>query len=203
MSGDYGKAERGGQSMVSAGAATHLRRHGMTPLRALYVFLFYAIARHLPDPPMPGCRLGAAMRGWLARRIFAKCGARVRVMSGVNFGSGALLEIGDDSALNRDCWVSNDTVIGRDVMMGPEVVMLSASHEFSDTNVPMRQQGAPPRRRIVIGDDVWIGTRAIILPGVAVGSHAIIGAGAVVTKDVPEWAIVGGNPAKVIKSRKD
>ena len=54
----------------------------------------------------------------------------------------------------------------------------------------------------MIGDDVWIGSRVIILPGVTIGKGAIVGAGVVVTKDVPEYAIVGGNPAKVIKFRR-
>ena len=54
---------------------------------------------------------------------------------------------------------------------------------------------------VIIGDDVWIGGRVIILPGVTIGNGAIVGAGAVVTRDVPEYAIVGGVPAKVIKMR--
>lgn len=54
-----------------------------------------------------------------------------------------------------------------------------------------------------IGDDVWIGTNVIILPGVNVGNHCIIGAGAIVTKDIPDYAIVGGNPAKIIRMRNE
>ena len=67
----------------------------------------------------------------------------------------------------------------------------------------MRVQGASDSRPITIDNDVWIGLRAMIMPGVTIGDHAIVAAGSVVTKDVPEWAIVGGNPAKIIKSRKD
>jgi len=86
-------------------------------------------------------------------------------------------------------------------MIGPDVVVLSASHKFDRTDIPMCQQGGEPLRPVYIGDDVWIGTRAIILPGRKIGKGAIIGAGAVVTKDVPEYAIVGGNPARVIRYR--
>jgi maltose O-acetyltransferase len=64
-------------------------------------------------------------------------------------------------------------------------------------------QGATESRPIQVCDDVWIGMRAMIMPGVTIGAHAIVAGGSVVTKDVPEWAIVGGNPAKVIKYRKD
>ena len=66
----------------------------------------------------------------------------------------------------------------------------------------MNQQWSLPKQKVIIGDDVWIGTRVIILPGVRVGTGSIIGAGAVVTKDVPDYAIVGGVPAKIIKFRK-
>ena len=86
-------------------------------------------------------------------------------------------------------------------MMGPDVVILTNSHIFTDISLPMRCQGetvAP----VYIGDDVWIGTRVIILPGVRIGNGVIIGAGAVVTKDIPDYAVVGGIPAKIIRYRK-
>jgi len=86
-------------------------------------------------------------------------------------------------------------------MMAPEVIIFSISHQTSDTSTPMRLQGNAPARPVVIGDDVWIGQRAIILPGVTIGSGSIIGSGAVVTKDIAPFSVVGGNPARVIKSR--
>ena len=67
----------------------------------------------------------------------------------------------------------------------------------------MCQQGYYEEKPIVIGDDVWIGGHVIVLPGVHIGTGAIVGAGAVVTKDVPDYAVVGGNPARIIKSRKE
>ena len=88
-------------------------------------------------------------------------------------------------------------------MLGPEVVFISYNHEVSDVEVPMRAQGATDSKPIIVGNDVWIGMRVIVMPGVKIGSHSIVAAGSVVTKDVPEWGIVGGNPAKVIKYRKD
>jgi maltose O-acetyltransferase len=144
---------------------------------------------------------GTRFRSLLAGVIFKKIGHEVTVLKGVNFGSGLNIEIGDYSSLNADCWISNDTIIGKDVMMGPEIIILSSSHNFERTDTPMREQGAPPRQPVYIGDDVWIGTRSIILPGVKVGDHAIVAAGSIVTKDVPEWSVVGGNPAKIIRNR--
>ncbi len=87
-------------------------------------------------------------------------------------------------------------------MMGPDVVILTQNHKFDRLDIPMLEQGFKDEQPVTICDDVWIGVRAIILPGVTVGKGAIIAAGAVVTKDVCEYAIVGGNPARVIKMRK-
>jgi len=88
-------------------------------------------------------------------------------------------------------------------MMAPEVTIVSYVHRHDRCDIPMCFQGGGPVRPVRIGNDVWIGTRVILLPGVNVGDGAIIGAGAVVTKDVEPYAIVGGNPAHVIGTRKD
>lgn len=177
------------------------RRHGLTFTRAVALFAYYSIGIRLSDTPMPGCMMANWFRARLAKAIFLRTGKNISVHSGVSFGSGVNIQLGHNSSLNRDCWIANDTIIGADVMMGPAVVILSGSHNFSRTDIPMREQGAPLRRPVMIGDDVWIGARSIILPGVVVGSHSVIGAGSVVTKDVPEWGIVGGNPARVIRYR--
>jgi maltose O-acetyltransferase len=87
--------------------------------------------------------------------------------------------------------------------MGPNVSILSGSHNFDSNEVPMIEQGQPERRPVTIGNDVWIGTRTIILPGVSIGNHCIIGAGSIVTRSVPDCAIVGGNPAKIIRFRNE
>lgn len=177
------------------------KRQGVGWKKAILLALYYHLARYMPGPPLLFGRFGMWCRMKLARRIFKKTGRYFKVHSNVDFGTGINVEIGENSSLNRGAWVGNDTIIGDDVMMGPEVIMLSGSHNFEDTTIPMTHQGAPPRNPIVIGNDVWIGTRTIILPGVKVGNHVIIGAGSVVTKDVPDWAIVGGNPAKLIRYR--
>jgi maltose O-acetyltransferase len=78
---------------------------------------------------------------------------------------------------------------------------MTSAHAFDDQNVPINLQGALPIRAVKIGDDVWIGTRVIIMPGVTIGRGAVIGAGAVVTKDVPSFAVVGGVPARTIRYR--
>jgi maltose O-acetyltransferase len=90
--------------------------------------------------------------------------------------------------------------IGRFTQIGFESLILTYSHEFSRTDMPVVHQGMVGAS-VTIGNDVWIGARAIVLPGVQIGDQAIVGAGAVVTKDVEPLAIVAGNPARVIRLR--
>lgn len=86
-------------------------------------------------------------------------------------------------------------------MMGPQITIITENHRFDGLEVPMALQGQAESKPVVIEDDVWVGARAIILPGVTIGAHSIVGAGSVVTKDVPPWTVVGGNPARIIKVR--
>ncbi|MDD3040470.1 DapH/DapD/GlmU-related protein [Bacteroides sp.] len=79
--------------------------------------------------------------------------------------------------------------------------MMATSHEFKDLDTPINQQGAKSEEPIVIGNDCWIGTRVIILPGVEIGDYSIVAAGAVVTKSFPPYSIIGGVPAKLLKKR--
>jgi maltose O-acetyltransferase len=178
-------------------------RHGLSFSRIFFNFVYYNFLKWFPDPPMIGGKLWIWLRTRVCRHIFKKCGKDIKINTGVVFGSGVGLVLGDYTALNRDAWIAHDTVFGDHVMMGPEVIILSGSHNFDRTDIPMRCQGAPSRRPVRIGDDVWIGTRAIILPGVKVGDHVIIGAGSIVTKDIPDWAIAAGNPARVIRYRNE
>jgi maltose O-acetyltransferase len=85
--------------------------------------------------------------------------------------------------------------------MGPDVVIMTNTHAFERLDIPINQQGNLPLKPVVIGDDVWIGTRVVILPGINVGDKAVIGANSVVTKDVPSGAIVAGSPARNIRMR--
>ena len=86
-------------------------------------------------------------------------------------------------------------------MMGPHCTIYIRNHAFDRLDIPMCEQGFQSEKPIVIGNDVWIGGHVIILPGVQIGNGAIVGAGAVVTKNVPDYAIVGGNPARIIRYR--
>ena len=172
-------------------------------VRAICYLLYYGFAVHLPPSYAPLGNLWKSLRYCLCRGLFASCGRCVNVETGATFNSGSKIRIGNRSGIGINCMLNGPVTIGSDVMMGPEVHFYTTDHNFSRTDIPMIEQGFKAERPIEIGDDVWIGARAILLPGVRVGNGALIAAGSVVTKDVPEWAIVAGNPARVIRSRKE
>lgn len=136
---------------------------------------------------------------WL-KLIVAKCGTNIDVDKFARFTPE--LKIGNNSGIGNYCELNGPITIGDDVMMGPEVVMYTTRHNDEHTDIAMRYQGFKEQLPIVIGNDVWIGRRVIIMPGVTVGDGVIIGAGAVVTKNIPPYCVVGGVPAKVIRYRK-
>ena len=91
--------------------------------------------------------------------------------------------------------------IGNDVLIAPYVMLISVNHKFDDPDKPRYLQGFT-EKGITIEDDVWLGAGSKILDGVKIGKGAVIGAGSVVTKNVPSYAVVAGVPAKIIKYRR-
>jgi len=118
-----------------------------------------------------------------------------------NMGEGLL--IGNNVGIAQNCFIQvrGFVEIGDNVIMGPNVSIFSENHNSDDSDLPINMQGET-RKGVKIENGVWIGTRAVILDGVKIGKNSIVAAGSVVTKDVPEFAIVAGVPAKVIKLRK-
>ena len=107
--------------------------------------------------------------------------------------------LGENVFLNYMCVIldNNEVRIGNHVMIGPNVQIYTAAH---DLQAETRNQGWEIAKPIEIEDNVWIGGGAIILPGVRIGRNSVVGAGSVVTHDVPPNTVVAGNPAKVIKA---
>lgn len=165
--------------------------------------VYLALARHLPWSPRPGGAASRRIRARLARLMLDECGRDVNVEHGAWFGSGRGIRLGDRSDIGMDALVIGPLDVGRDVMMGPRCILLSSSHAFASVDVPMNRQGFLDDRPIVIEDDVWVGAGTIVLPGVRIGTGSIVGAGSVVTNDVPPRTVVAGNPARVVRSRRD
>jgi acetyltransferase-like isoleucine patch superfamily enzyme len=117
-------------------------------------------------------------------------------------GDGApTLRIGDNTSIGRlaqiNAWRS--VTIGRHVLIADRVFISDADHSYSDADTPILLQGDAFRGAVTLQDGCWIGIGAVILPGVTIGRNSIVAANAVVTHDVPERAVVGGIPAKIIK----
>lgn len=107
--------------------------------------------------------------------------------------------IGDYTRIGIHCTLIGPVCIGNHVNLAQGITVTALNHNFEDSSKRIDEQGVSTKP-VVIGDDVWIGTNAVILPGVTIGSHCVVAAGAVVTKDIPDHTLVGGVPAKVIKN---
>lgn len=112
------------------------------------------------------------------------------------------IEIGNNVFINFDTTIDGQggVIIGDDVTIGPDCNIWSTNHIFSEAKRPINQQGHATKK-VIIENDVWIGAAVILLPGVTVGRGSIIGAGSVVTKNIPEYSIAVGNPARTRKRR--
>ena len=168
---------------------------------------------------------GRFLRKQYYRLLLQKAGRQISIGKGVEIASpgnislgneiyivdGAILRacdgrlvIGDRFAVNGNARIVADCggeiIIGNEVMIGPNVVIRASNHGHDRHDISIWEQGQTGGR-IVIGDGVWIAANAVILPGVTIGSHSIIAAGAVVTKDVAAYSIAAGVPAKLIAKR--
>lgn len=131
----------------------------------------------------------------LGRNSMIECTGVIREL-------GDELIIGDDVGIAADAFISvrGKVVIGSNTIFGPSVKLFAENHNFGDLEVPIYLQGAT-QNGIEIGEDCWIGSNAVILDGVHIGKKVVVAAGAVVNKNIPDYAIVGGIPAKVLKMR--
>lgn len=175
-------------------------------MKTFWLMVYYGFARHLPKSNR---QVFGKFGGWLryrcAKHLFAECNGYVNLEQGAYIGNGRNFHVlGDGCGIGKDFTCHNRIVtIHGSLLMGEDVLFQGGGHSFANPDVLIGSEGNLPDSPLEIEQDVWIGARAIILPGCRrIGAHSIIGAGAVVTKDVPDYAIVGGNPACVIRLRK-
>lgn len=146
-------------------------------------------------------RISKKIRYFEAKLIVKKIGKNVNIERNATFGR--RLEIGDNSGIGVNASIAGKVIIKNNVLMGPDCKIYSRNHKFSTKKKPIIKQGYSKEKVVIIGEDVWIGGRVSILPGVTISKGSIIGACSVVREDVPEYAIVFRNPARVICFRKE
>nr|WP_296986600.1 acyltransferase [uncultured Desulfovibrio sp.] len=221
MTQEAGQAGRAGPAVPSESAGTAAPEHGAPGWRrrlgAALEELWIALLGWIPTP------VGLALRlaGW--RWLFARCGS-VRFSTGLSLAGCRGMCLGSNVRLGRGCFITatdgelvlHDNValspyvhvgadagrieIGAHTAVGPGTVIRAANHCIARQDVPMMHQGHVPGE-IIIEEDVWIGANCVITPDVRIGRGAVVGAGAVVTRNVAPFSIVGGVPARVIGMR--
>jgi maltose O-acetyltransferase len=168
-------------------------------VRTICLVLYYGVAQWLPRSYSRFAFGSRHIRYFLCKRLFKSIGKDVNIERRVFFGRGDRIEIGDYSGLAEGCNIQYAR-IGSYVGIS-DVLYIHRNHEYMDRDTPFILQGYREDKPLIVGDDVWIGHRCILLSGVKIGAGAVIGAGSVVTKDVPEYAVAAGNPARIIKWR--
>ena len=153
---------------------------------------------------LPFNRTGNYLRCIYWSRKFRIPDGNITIFPGVRFLCADAITIGEGVSINYNVLIdsSNGSIsIGNDVLVGPNCVFRAADHVFSDTTIPINRQGHIGGK-IIIENDCWLSANVVILKDVTIGAGSVIGAGAVVTKNIPPYSIAGGIPARVIGHRR-
>lgn len=169
-------------------------------IRKFIYFIYIAFLRFTPEIYRPYALFFPFLRRICVKAFADKCGKKTRVKRNADISM--FIKIGDFSELGSSCIIQSNTHIGDYVIMGPNVKIYTKNHNYNNIDIPIALQ-SETKERVDIGNDVWLGANVIITPGVKIGNHVVIAAGAVVTKDIPDYAVVGGVPAKIIKMRNE
>jgi len=167
-------------------------------VKNIYYLIYLLFFKNTAEDYRPYALFFPKIRQFLVSHYLQSCGKKLRVKSGAEISPNSI--VGEDSELGTRCLIQANVTIGNNVIMGPDVKIYSRNHKSERIDIPIQKQGKH-YLKTKIGDDVWIGANVIITAGITVGNHCILAAGAVVTKSVEDFMIVGGCPAKNIKKR--
>jgi acetyltransferase-like isoleucine patch superfamily enzyme len=172
-------------------------------------------------------RLRAKLYTLLLRRCFLSIGARVSISPPMRFANLSLMRLGNNVTIHSNCWIqalppytAPKILVGNNVSIGMDATISAAKkitigdyvftarnvyisdhgHAFRDVTVPTAIQGVTEPEEVNIGSETWIGQNAVILPGVTIGRHCVIGANSVVNSDIPDYSVAAGTPARVIRT---
>ena len=163
------------------------------------LIFYYFLFQHLPSSFFPFGRLYNALRVKCLKKVL-DIGSKNKIQPSVYIGNGSNINIGNYCQINERVKLDNVS-IGDYVMIAPGVTILGKMHDFQDINEPMVLQGEKEVNQTIIETDVWIGTNAVIMPGLKIAKGTIVGAGCVLTKDTEPFGVYGGVPGKLIKYR--
>jgi acetyltransferase-like isoleucine patch superfamily enzyme len=186
-----------------------MTNRGKSPAARIIGFMLKGFVKLMPlDMACEFCRyipgyFGGCIRGHVYKKALRRMGRGTYIHDSVAILFPENIEMGDDVSVNQFSVIHGmgGVRIGSDVRIGYGVKIISFDHVFSNPGVPIMGQGYD-KGHIDIGDDVWIGANAVILKGVKIGRGSVIGAGSVVTGDIPPFSIAVGAPAKVVKKRR-
>lgn len=150
---------------------------------------------------IPG-HIGEAVRSRILKKYFKRCGRNLKLADHVTIQNPNLLSLGNDVIIVKNVFINagGGVDIGDNCGIGPYSKIWSVNHVFESLDVRIWDQGWT-RAPVNIENDVWIGAGAIILPGVTIGKHSVIGAGSVIPKSVPPFSVVVGNPGRIVGTR--
>ena len=130
-------------------------------------------------------------------RFFLGANSTIEDFCTINNGVGAIY-IGSETRIGIGSVLIGPVNVGSNVRLAQNVVVSALNHNYSDVSKPISKQGITINE-VYIGDETWIGANSVVLPGVFIGKHCVIAAGSIVTKNIPSYSVVAGNPAKVVK----
>lgn len=167
-------------------------------VRKFYFLIYLIFFKNTAEDYRPYSLFFPKIRSFLVSNYLEKCGKELRVKKGGEISPKS--SVGDFSEIGTRALIQSNCIIGSNVIMGPDVKIYSKNHQFDNLDMPIRVQGEI-QLKTIIGDDVWIGANVIITAGCEIGNHIVIAAGSVVTKNIPDYAVIGGIPAKILKLR--
>ncbi len=169
--------------------------------RKITLAIYYAFFYNLPHSRF--LSFTSEMRVWYVSKILKimPYDKSSKIEYNVYLSNAAEITIGYNCRINENVFIQQAN-IGNNVLIAPNVAILSVSHNHENINIPIVDQGDSLPNPPTIRDGAWLGRNVIVMPGITIGEGAIVGAGAVVTKNVEPYTVVGGVPAMFIKSRK-
>lgn len=166
----------------------------MWRLIAYQWFTFVMVTTSILGDNTPALRL----RGWLVSWCFKSCGKRLRVSTGVRINSTTNMTVGNDVWFGYSCWINatGGVTLEDEVMVGPFNVVVTTAHTYHNGSYRFGKHAFAP---VFIGRGTWTAGHVTIAKGIRIGRGVLIAAGAAVTKDIPDYCIAGGIPAKVLR----